>query len=60
MDSSYEYRKKIAVANGIADYSGTAAQNLKMLDALKRGKYEERNAGARDVEMKNWLKKMEL
>ncbi|MCH5280917.1 MAG: hypothetical protein J1E61_05560, partial [Lachnospiraceae bacterium] len=38
VDSSYEYRKKIAAANGISDYSGTAEQNLKMLALLNSGK----------------------
>lgn len=36
-DSSYAYRKKIATANGIKNYSGTAAQNTKMLALLKKG-----------------------
>lgn len=35
---SYSYRKKIAAANGISNYRGTAAQNIQMLDLLKRGK----------------------
>lgn len=37
VDSSKEYRKKIAVANGISDYSGTAAQNTALLKKLKAG-----------------------
>jgi hypothetical protein len=37
-DGSYEYRKKIAEANGISGYSGTADQNTQMLDLLKSGK----------------------
>ena len=37
-DSSYSYRKKIAAANGISGYSGTAAQNTQMLNLLKQGK----------------------
>ena len=36
-DSSYSYRAKVAAANGISGYSGTAAQNTKMLDLLKNG-----------------------
>lgn len=35
--SSYADRKRIAAANGIADYRGTAAQNLRLLAALKAG-----------------------
>ncbi|MCH5251083.1 MAG: ATP-binding cassette domain-containing protein, partial [Lachnospiraceae bacterium] len=30
----------------------------KIMDTLNLGKYDEGNAGARDAEMKNWLKKM--
>lgn len=37
-DTSFNHRKKIAAANGISNYSGTAAQNLKMLALLKQGK----------------------
>ena len=37
-NSSYANRKLIAAANGIADYSGTATQNLLMLSLLKDGK----------------------
>lgn len=36
--SSYANRKQIALANGIANYEGTAEQNLKMLDLLNNGK----------------------
>ena len=38
VDSSYAYRAKIAKANGISGYAGTAAQNIKMLNLLKQGK----------------------
>lgn len=38
VDSSLNNRKKIATKNGIADYKGTAEQNLKMLELLKSGK----------------------
>lgn len=37
VDSSYANRAKIAAANGIAGYTGTAAQNTKMLTLLKSG-----------------------
>ena len=37
-DSTYANRKRIAAANGIAEYSGTAAQNEQMLALLKAGK----------------------
>ena len=37
-DSSYSYRQKIATANGITNYSGTAYQNISMLNLLKQGK----------------------
>lgn len=36
--SSYSLRSKIAKANGIKDYRGTAEQNTKMLNLLKSGK----------------------
>ncbi|MGN1457569.1 MAG: hypothetical protein ACI4XP_06410 [Acutalibacteraceae bacterium] len=38
VDSSKAFRTKIAAANNIADYSGTAAQNTQMLNLLKQGK----------------------
>lgn len=38
VDSSYNNRKKIAIANGITNYSGTAAQNLEMIELLQVGK----------------------
>lgn len=37
-DTSYSHRAKIAKANGIAGYAGTAKQNIKLLDLLKQGK----------------------
>ena len=36
-DSSLSYRTKIAAANGIENYTGTAAQNTEMLNLLKSG-----------------------
>ena len=38
IDSSYDYRLKIAKANGINDYIGLPLQNTKMLNMLKDGK----------------------
>lgn len=37
-DSSFNHRKKIAQANGISGYRGSAVQNIKLLDLLKKGK----------------------
>lgn len=37
-ESSFSYRKKIAKANGITLYIGTASQNTKLLNLLKQGK----------------------
>lgn len=37
MDSSYNYRKKLAKANGIENYHGSYSQNVKMLKLLKQG-----------------------
>ena len=36
-NSSFSYRKKIALANGIEDYKGTAKQNIALLSLLKQG-----------------------
>lgn len=36
--STFAYRKKIATANGIKLYSGSASQNTKLLNLLKQGK----------------------
>lgn len=35
IDSSYKNRKKLAKENGISNYSGTADQNLKLLEKLR-------------------------
>jgi len=37
VDGSYQYRKKIAVANGIVGYAGTVSQNTRLLNLLKAG-----------------------
>ena len=37
VDSSYSNRKKIAQANGIKNYTGTASQNTALLNKLKKG-----------------------
>jgi len=38
VDSSFEYRTKIASKNGISNYIGTSTQNLFLLNLLKEGK----------------------
>ncbi len=38
VNPSFANRKKIAVANGITNYSGTAKQNIHLLDLMKKGK----------------------
>lgn len=38
VDSSYEYRSKLASLNDINNYTGTAIQNTMMLNLLKQGK----------------------
>lgn len=38
VDNSFNNRKKIAVKNGISDYSGTATQNTQLLNKLKSGR----------------------
>ena len=37
IDSSFGYRSKLAKINGISDYRGSAEQNTKMLNMLKKG-----------------------
>lgn len=37
VDSSYNYRVKLAKKNDISNYKGTASQNTKMLNMLKKG-----------------------
>ena len=37
IDSSYQNRKKLAIANGITNYHGTYDQNVKLLKLLKDG-----------------------
>lgn len=37
-DTSKAHRAKIAAANGIKNYAYTAAQNLEMVNLLKKGK----------------------
>ncbi len=46
VDSSYAFRKKIAVANNIANYSGTSSQNIQMLSLLKSGRLLRPDAAA--------------
>ena len=38
VDSSFNNRKKIAVKNGINNYTGTSTQNIELLDKLKAGR----------------------
>ena len=38
IDSSYEYRSKLALKNNISNYKGTSEQNTAMLNLLKNGK----------------------
>ena len=37
VDSSYQYREKLAIKNGIENYHGTYLQNIKLLNLLKEG-----------------------
>lgn len=36
-NSGFAYRKRIAAANGMADYVGTAKENIRLLSLLRRG-----------------------
>lgn len=38
VDSGFSNRKKIATANGISNYAGTASQNLTLINLAKQGK----------------------
>ena len=38
IDSSYSYRSKLAIVNGITNYIGSAEQNTQLLNLLKQGK----------------------
>ena len=38
INSSYNYRKKLAIKNGIKNYKGSYFQNITMLNLLKQGK----------------------
>ena len=38
IDSSFNYRTRIASANGIVNYMGTSVQNTYLLNLLKQGK----------------------
>lgn len=40
-ETSYLFRKEIAIKNGIMGYSGTAQQNIKLLQLLKQGKLKQ-------------------
>ena len=46
VNSSYNYRCKIAAANNIAGYRGSASQNTQMLNLLKNGKLKQPEASA--------------
>jgi len=37
-DNDFDYRKKIAIANNIKNYTGSSTQNTKLLNLLKEGK----------------------
>lgn len=37
-DSSYSYRSKVAIANGISNYSGKSSENIQLLNLVKQGK----------------------
>lgn len=46
VNSSYDNRKKLAQANGIKNYTGTASQNTKLLNSLKSGTLKTGNSGS--------------
>ena len=48
VDSSLTNRKAIAALNGISGYSGTAEQNIELLNKLKKGLLIKSNSGISD------------
>ena len=48
VDSSLTNRKAIAALNGISGYSGTAEQNIELLNKLKKGVLIKSNSGSSD------------
>lgn len=50
VSSSYTNRKKIAKANGITKYKGTASQNKKLLSLLKKGKLKKYASGSKYID----------
>lgn len=49
VDSSLSFRKKIAAANSISNYTGTSSQNTTMLNLLKKGKLIKPSSGTTTV-----------
>ena len=49
VDSSFDNRKKIALLNGISNYSGTESQNIELLSKLKKGLLIKSNSGGSDT-----------
>ena len=49
VDSSFNNRKKIAILNGISNYSGTESQNIELLSKLKKGLLIKSNSGGSDT-----------
>ncbi|MCM1220277.1 MAG: DUF3597 domain-containing protein [Lachnospiraceae bacterium] len=57
VDSSYNYRKQIAAANNISNYSGTASQNTTMLNKLKAGTLKKPTSTPAPTPVVNYFKK---
>ena len=57
VNSSYSNREKIAKANGISNYSGTAEQNTKMLTLLKQGKLKKAGSTSSSSSSTSYYKK---
>ena len=49
VDSSFTNRKRLAVLNGISNYSGTPGQNTTLLSLLKQGKLKANGSGNTNV-----------
>ena len=54
-NGSYQSRQQIAAANGISNYTGTAAQNTQMLNMLKAGNLINPSGTSTSASTRNWI-----
>ena len=56
VDSSFDNRKKIAAANGISNYEGTASQNSKLCSLAKSGKLKKAGSSSGSASSASYYK----